>query len=360
MTPTGTALTAHVEVDRPGFTVSARLHVDAGQCLAILGRNGAGKSTVLGALAGLVPLARGRIRLGERLLDDRGAAPPVRVAPEHRRITMLEQKPRLFPHLSIADNLAYGPRSQGLSKAAARAIADEWLERIDLPGMGRRRPRSLSGGQQQRVAIARALAARPEVLLLDEPFAALDAAGAPLIRRMLADELARTGTTSVLVTHDLSDAWQWAGRCLVLDRGVAVEEGTPAQLAAAPRHPFTAALAGYSVVHGRWEDGGLVVGDDVLPGVADGPIADGRPAVGVVVPHAVTLSTASGALRTRVRAVSVHAGRARVETDSGLTAEVEMGAGLPAAGEPVWLTPTGMRVLGAGVGAPQHRVRVAG
>ncbi|MGB3301924.1 sulfate/molybdate ABC transporter ATP-binding protein [Gordonia sp. (in: high G+C Gram-positive bacteria)] len=338
---TGRALTARIEVERADFTVSAEVSVAAGDCLAILGPNGAGKTTILGALAGLVPLTAGQIRLGDRDLDG-----SVHVAPEHRRITLLEQKPRLFPHLSVVENLAFGPRSQGRSRREAREIADSWLDRIGLPDAGGRKPKQLSGGQQQRVAVARALAAEPEVLLLDEPFAALDAESAPMIRRMLADELARTGTTSVLVTHELSDAWQWASSCLVLNDGRVVEEGTPAELAACPRTQFTAALAGYSVIRGRWQQGegrrgALVVADGQVPGSADGVIDDGAEAFGIAVPHEVTASRSSGAVQSRVRSVSVHAGRLRIEAENGLVAESDERVTV---GERLWFTPRKMRV----------------
>ncbi len=351
---TGRTLRAQITVDRPSFVLSAQFDVPAGDCLAILGPNGAGKSTILGALAGLVTMT-GEIRIDDRIVDD-GAT---HVPPEHRRIALLEQKPRLFPHLSVRENLAFGPRSQGRSRREARAIADAWLERIELPDVGGWRPTRLSGGQQQRVAIARALAAEPDVLLLDEPFAALDAESAPTIRRMLADELARTETTSVLVTHELSDAWQAASRCLVLDAGTVVEQTTPAALTASPRHPFTAALAGYSVVHGTWDGGALVVGDDVLLGIVDGDIAPGDAAFGIVVPQDVTLSATSGAIRSRVRALSVHSGRVRVESEAGLVAELPEGTAPPAAGERAWFTPVGMRVRAARAASTRSPVLVA-
>ncbi|EGD55138.1 sulfate/molybdate ABC transporter ATP-binding protein [Gordonia neofelifaecis] len=355
----GERLAARIEVRRSGFTVAADFVVPGGECLAILGPNGAGKSTVLGAVAGLVGMADGEIRLGDRLLDGHEHDRRVHVPPERRRIALLEQKSRLFPHLTVAENLAFGPRAQGRSRREARAVAAGWLERIGLPDVGAWKPNRLSGGQQQRVAIARALAAEPEALLLDEPFAALDAESAPAIRRMLADELARTGTTGLLVTHELTDAWQLASRCLVLDEGAVVEAATPAELAAAPGHPFSAVLAGYSVVEGRWTDGALVVGDAVLPAVGDGEIRDGARAFGIVVPQEVTLSTTSGAVRSRVSAVSVHAGRVRVESESGLVAEIPVGATAPAVGERVWLTPVGMRVLGEadGIRAARRQTR---
>ncbi|HWV25768.1 MAG TPA: ATP-binding cassette domain-containing protein, partial [Aeromicrobium sp.] len=200
-------LRADVDVIRDGFHLRADVDVAAGGCLAVLGPNGAGKSTLLAAIAGLVRLREGVVTLGERTLERPGQ---VRLRPDQRRITLLDQKPRLFPHLTAAQNIAFGPRSRGRDRGSARRIALDWLERVELPDRADARPHELSGGQQQRVALARALAAEPEALLLDEPFAALDTESAVAIRSLLAVELARTATTSVLVTHDVADAWQWA------------------------------------------------------------------------------------------------------------------------------------------------------
>src|SRR5699024_6484033 len=141
------------------------------------------------------------------------------VPAERRRIGTLTQDPLLFPHLSAAENIAFGPRAAGVPARTARADAAAWLARVGLPGAGRRRPRQLSGGQQQRVALARALATRPDLLLLDEPLAALDVATAPQIRHLLADEVRRTGVTAVVVTHDLVDALVLADRVAVLAGG---------------------------------------------------------------------------------------------------------------------------------------------
>jgi molybdate transport system ATP-binding protein len=139
------------------------------------------------------------------------------VAPHARRIALLAQDPLLFPHLDVADNVAFGPRSQGRSRAQAARAAAGWLEQVDATELADRRPAQLSGGQAQRVAIARALAAEPDLLLLDEPMAALDVAVAPALRQMLKRVLA--GQSAVVVTHDVLDALLLADRVYVLDGG---------------------------------------------------------------------------------------------------------------------------------------------
>ncbi len=343
---TGVGVESEFAVTRGAFTASAALSVAGGERLSILGPNGAGKSTLLAALAGTIPISRGTIRVGGRVLD----APGVRIAPQRRRVTLLDQRPRLFPHLSIRANIEFGVRAQGHGAAFARRVAEDWLERLDLADRGGARPHAISGGQQQRVAIARAFAAAPELLLLDEPFASLDAVSAPEIRRLLAEELARTGTTCVLVTHDLADAWQWSARCLVLDRGTVIADSSPGELAARPRHPFTAALAGFGVIEGVWAGDGLDAGGRTLPADADGDLVKGDRAFGVVEPRRVraVVGEESGAVPGVVQAVSVHAGVVRVRHSSGLIAELDPteGAGaIPATGDPLWVCPGRLRVL---------------
>lgn len=349
---------AALRVVRTQLVVSAEFTVPAGGCLAILGPNGAGKSTVLAALAGLTPLDEGEVRVGERVLERAGVERlrPERLRPEQRRIALLDQKPRLFPHLSALRNVAFGPRSQGRSRSEALAVAAEWLERIGLEHRGTARPHELSGGQQQRVALARAFAARPDVLLLDEPFAALDAESAPSVRRMLVDELRRTGMTSVLVTHDIADAWQLADDCLVLERGRVIEHASPAELASRPRHPFTAALAGFSVVSGRWSGGALAVGSERLSGTPDGELVDGQPAIGILDPAALRVSANAGQFAAVLSSVSTRAGVVRLEAASGLAAELSFadarrlaGGRLPASGDRLWFTPAPeqVRIVGS-------------
>ncbi|MFB7252250.1 sulfate/molybdate ABC transporter ATP-binding protein [Microbacterium sp. NPDC056234] len=321
-------LSADVTVDRPEFRTTASIDVAAGGRLAVLGPNGSGKSTLLGAIAGLVPLSHGSTVLDDRLLERAGQ---VRMRPAERRIGLLDQKPRLFPHLSVWQNIAFGPLAGGAGRTAARAVARTWLERLELADRADAAPHELSGGQQQRVAIARAFAAEPRLLLLDEPFAALDAESAPSVRRLLSEELARTRTAAVLVTHDLADAWQLADDCLVLHDGRVVERGSPAELASAPRHPFTARLAGFAVVEGCWTGTALDIGDGILlPGRTDGDPATGAAAFAVIAPQEVRLLTPDDLSRAGVTAqlasVSSQAGSLRLEHRSGLAAVVPVSA----------------------------------
>lgn len=354
----GAALVADGTVTRGEVTVTVGLDVPAGGSVAILGPNGAGKSTLLSAIAGLTPLTSGTIRVGGRDLERAGR---LRERPERRRIALLDQKPRLFPHLSIARNIAFGPRSQGLSRAQTRAITAEWLDRIGFTARAAARPHELSGGQQQRVAIARAFAARPRVLLLDEPLAALDAETAPQIRRMLAAELERTGVTSLVVTHELADAWQWSEHCVVLDHGNVIDEASPAELSSRPRHPFTASLAGFGVLRGTWTGSALRVGRAELTGtVEDARVRAGTPAFGVIAPRAIAVRPAIDAdgagtprgLAVRLAAVSARAGTVRLEPVAGPSAELDFaravrvgGGRLPRVGDTYCFTPHEMRIM---------------
>ncbi|MDQ7993938.1 MAG: ATP-binding cassette domain-containing protein, partial [Propionicimonas sp.] len=190
----GLSLTATVAAR--GF--SAALDLAEGEHLAVLGPNGAGKSTLLGLLAGTVRPDSGSAVLGGRtLFDVRGGA----WLPAHARgIALLAQSPLLFPHLSVLDNVAFGPSVAGVGRSQARRRAARWLSEVEAAELAGRRPAELSGGQAQRVAIARALAAEPAALLLDEPLAALDVTVAPALRRLLRRVLA--GRTVVVVTHD--------------------------------------------------------------------------------------------------------------------------------------------------------------
>jgi molybdate transport system ATP-binding protein len=212
----------------------------------------------------------------------------VAVPPERRGAGLLGQDPLVFPHLSALENVAFGARAQGVRRGEARRGAQEWLDAVGLGDLGDRRPGQLSGGQRQRVALARALAARPRVLLLDEPGAALDAQTAPEIRQLLREQLARTGTTAVLVTHDVLDAVVLADRVVVLDSGHVVDQGPTAAVLAAPKDRFTATLAGLNLVVGTGQDGGVRAPDGrVLRGTATVP--DGVGAAAVFAPSAVSV-----------------------------------------------------------------------
>jgi len=250
------ALTAHVIVRRRDFAVDVTLDVAPGESVAVMGRSGAGKSTLLGALAGLTPLDAGEIAVGGRALD---RAPRLRTDPMHRGIVLLGQDARLFPHLTARENVAFGPRAAGVSASIARSEADEWLARVGLPGAGDRHPGQLSGGEQQRVAVARALAARPRVVLLDEPLVALDAVTASEIRAMLRERLA--GVTTVAVTHDAVDAAALADRLLIIERGRVTQEGSVREVLSAPETEVAAKIAGLERLVGVARGGGFVRAD---------------------------------------------------------------------------------------------------
>jgi molybdate transport system ATP-binding protein len=223
--------------------------VAPGEVLAVLGPNGAGKSTVLHVIAGLVHPDEGSVRAGTRTLTD--TATGVRVETHDRRVGLLLQDPLLFPHLTVAANVAFGPRSsRRLSRRESRSAAQRWLGEVDAVDLVDRSPRQLSGGQAQRVALARALAAEPDVLLLDEPLAGLDVAVAASMRKVLGAVLARDGRSALLVTHDLLDVVTLADRVVVLESGRIVESGTTTEVLAAPRSFFGARFAGVNLVAG--------------------------------------------------------------------------------------------------------------
>jgi molybdate transport system ATP-binding protein len=199
------------------FRVDAALAVRAGECVAVLGPNGSGKTTLLRVVAGLHPLARGRVRLGERVLDDPAAG--VFVPPEARGVGLVFQDVRLLPHLSVRANVAFPARARGVPRAAAREAAAAWLQRVGAAQLGQRRPATLSGGEAQRVALARALAGEPSVLLLDEPFAAIDASTRPVLRAEIAAHVRGFAGPVLLVTHDPADAEALGARVVEMHEG---------------------------------------------------------------------------------------------------------------------------------------------
>ncbi|UJP09802.1 ABC transporter ATP-binding protein [Microbacterium sp. KUDC0406] len=247
------------------FHVDMALDAAPGEVLAVLGPNGSGKSTLLAALAGHLPIDDGRIALDGRMLDDTAAGGrAVHVPPAQRRVGLLGQRALLFPHLSALENVAFGPRAQGVSSAAARRDAKGWLDRVGLGDLAPHRPAQLSGGQQQRVALARALAARPDALLLDEPFAALDVETASQARRLVAEQRDSAGIPLVLVTHDPLDAVVLAARTAIVHDGRIVQEGPTTEVLGHPRSTFVAALAGVNLVSGDGSADDTVRGDDIL------------------------------------------------------------------------------------------------
>ncbi|CAM3014145.1 molybdenum ABC transporter ATP-binding protein [Mycobacterium intermedium] len=276
--------------------VDVEFSVSAGEVLAILGPNGAGKSTALHVIAGLVRPDAGRVRLGDRILTD--TATGVHVPTHDRRVGLLLQNPLLFPHLSAAANVAFGPRSRRKpflrlrsGRAADKATALRWLADVDAAPLAERKPRQLSGGQAQRVALARALAAEPDVLLLDEPLTGLDVAAAAAIRGVLRSVVVKNGCAVVLVTHDLLDVFTLADRVMVMESGKIAEIGAAADVLAAPRSHFGARIAGVNLVSGTiGRDGALrTESGQVWHGTTTEELVGGQRAVAVFAPAAVAV-----------------------------------------------------------------------
>jgi molybdate transport system ATP-binding protein len=248
------ALVVDAVVRRGAFTLEAQLSAGPGERVGVVGPNGSGKSTLLRAIAGLEALSSGRITLSGRTLADHSVDLP----PQQRNIGVVFQDSRLFRHLDVRDNVAFGPRSRGRSRKEARAVADEWLERLEAADLADRRPGELSGGQIQRVALARALAQQPQALLLDEPTAALDAGARVEVRAELRRHLAGLEIPAVIVTHDPIEALAMTDRLVVLEKGRVAQTGTPHEIAARPLTSYVARLLGLNLYAGR------VAGDRVL------------------------------------------------------------------------------------------------
>jgi len=204
--------------------------------LVIVGPNGAGKTSLLMMILGALRPTAGRLVLGDSVLFDAQARVDVPV--ETRRIGFLPQRYALFPHLDAAANVAYGIAAA--SRAERRRLAIDALEQLDVAPLATRRPAGLSGGEAQRVALARALARRPRALLLDEPFAALDASVRGEVRRFLAARLRAWRLPTIVVTHDRADAEALDGELVVLEHGAIVQRGALEQLTAAPGTDFVA------------------------------------------------------------------------------------------------------------------------
>ncbi|MFW2514619.1 sulfate/molybdate ABC transporter ATP-binding protein [Demequina sp. SO4-13] len=254
-------LTAHVVV--PARGVDAAITAQPGRTLALLGPNGSGKSTALAAIAGTLRPEGGAVEVDGRVLHDLDRTPPLWTPPRERRVALVTQGDDLFPTMSVLDNVAFGPRSRGASRADARAQAVGWLERVGLGPLSDRRPTELSGGQQRRVAIARALASGPDVLLLDEPFAGIDIEAASELRavvRAVAGEL-----TVVMTVHDALDAHLLAHDVAIMSSGSVAEQGRTSEVMTRPRTEFTASLAGLVLLRGAAAEGGQLVTADGLP-----------------------------------------------------------------------------------------------
>ncbi len=243
-----TGLHAELATRLGTLDLDIELGVGEGEVVALLGPNGAGKTTVLRTLAGLVHLDRGRVEVSGRVLTD--TATGAHVGAAERRIGVVFQDDLLFGHLSVGENVAFGPRSRGLTARRARRDAASWLERVGLGDRADHRPDALSGGQARRVALARALVTEPAMLLFDEPLAALDVEVAREIRGLLRSHLRAFTGPALLVTHDPLDALTLADRLVIVEDGRVTQVGTPAEVTARPRSAWVAELVGLNLLRG--------------------------------------------------------------------------------------------------------------
>lgn len=259
------------------------LTVGSGQLAAVLGPSGCGKTTLLRVVAGFHHASGGRVALGETTVVGQG----VHVQPERRRVGVVPQEGALFPHLSVGANVGFGLTRQG--RRSGRV--DELLELVGLAGYAGRMPHELSGGQQQRVALARALAPEPELVLLDEPFSALDAGLRAEVRADVRAALRATGATAVLVTHDQEEALGVSDVVAVMRDGVIAQVGTAQQVYAEPADLDVALFVGEAVVLPVESAGGRAstgLGDLTLVG------STGGSGVAVLRPEQLHLAAADG------------------------------------------------------------------
>ena len=336
-------LDAEVHLGLGTLALDVSVQVGPGRVVAVLGPNGAGKTTLVRALVGLVALDDGAITLDGRTLDR--PADATFVVPEQRRIAYVPQGLMLFPHLSVVDNVAFGPRSAGASRSASRRAAEAWLERMGLGEHARSRPRALSGGQAQRVALARALVAAPDLLLLDEPLSALDVATRAETRRALREHLGAFDGAGVLVTHDPVDALLLADDIVILEQGAVTQAGPVAEVAARPRTRYVADLMGSNLLRGVGRGRTVTVGSTSIA-VAEPAPADAFVSIG---PSSLTLhllapeGSARNAWPATVASIDRLGDRVRVHLDGSLplVAEITPAAltelGL-APGRGVWVT----------------------
>lgn len=331
-TPTASASTPMLSIDfvstRDDFTLEVALDVAGGEVLVVIGPNGSGKSTLLSTIAGLELCDRGHVTIDGITVDS--ANDDRFVKPAGRRVGMVFQEYVLFEHLSALDNVAFGPRCAGAGRRAARETALGWLQRLELEGRANDLPRQLSGGQQQRVALARALATTPDVLLLDEPLAALDVEIRDRVRRELRQILTDYDGACIVVTHDPLDVYALADRVAVIDRGRVVQLGTLAELTAHPRSRFVAELVGTNLVSGVVDgqslrsDGGMTLS---VAADFDGPaFAAIRPS-SIILAREVADTSARNNFEVEVGGIDRLGERVRVTLDGPLPLVAEITAG---------------------------------
>lgn len=261
------------------------LEIHDGELMVLLGPSGSGKSTILRIIAGLIPADQGRVWLHGREVTN--------LSPQERNTGFVFQNYSLFRHMTIADNIEFGLAARKVPKAQRAAKREELLALVGLGGLGGRYPKQLSGGQQQRVAVARALAYEPSVLLLDEPFGALDVKIRGQLRQALKDIQQRVKVTTILVTHDQEEAFELGDRIGVIDRGKVLEVGPPTALYRSPQQEFVATfLGGANLLAGQVKDGRVNLGAMELSAAASYTTVDPEGRLEVLFrPEDLTLAT---------------------------------------------------------------------
>ena len=325
-------LDARLAVSRgDSFTLDIQLTIASGRTIALLGPNAAGKSTTVAALAGLLPLQQGHISLDGRCLDDPGRN--VFVPPNERGIGIVFQDYLLFPHLSVAETVAFGLRHSDTARSEVSGVATSMLEQFGLDQVAYRKPADLSGGQAQRVALARALITDPKMLLLDEPLAALDVTTRAELRHMLSQYLQSFPGPRLLITHDPTEALLLADEIHVIEGGAITQVGNPDDIRLRPRTRYVADLAGSNLLEGMASDGVLALPNHQLA-VADTTAAG--PVLATIHPRAISIhrnrpgGSPRNSWRTDIARIEHYGDRVRLQTGAplALTAEVTPGAAI--------------------------------
>jgi sulfate transport system ATP-binding protein len=284
------------------------LAIPSGQLVALLGPSGSGKTTLLRLIAGLLPVDQGRVLFGGR--------DATRLSLRERKVGFVFQHYALFPHMSVFENIAFGlrvrPRAQRPAEKEIAAKVDRLLSLVQLSALRDRLPAQLSGGQRQRVALARAMAIDPTVLLLDEPFGALDAKVRFELRQWLRTIHDETGFTTIFVTHDQEEALDLADRVVVMNEGRIEQEGSPDSVYSSPASAFVFDFLGRSnQIHGEVADG-LFKAPSLATALPAGDCLPG-PASLFTRPHDITLANTGKGMRANVAAVHRLAGRVSLD-----------------------------------------------
>jgi sulfate/thiosulfate transport system ATP-binding protein len=266
------------------------LEIQTGELFVLLGASGSGKSTLLRLIAGLIPLDGGRIELDGRDVTN--------LPPQARNTGFVFQNYSLFRHMTAAQNIEFGLDIRRLPRAERERRVSDLLHLIGLEGLGGRLPSQLSGGQQQRVALARALAYEPSVLLLDEPFGALDVKIRGQLRQNLREIQRQLKVTAILVTHDQDEAFELADRIGIIEGGKLLEVGAPSELYRRPKTRFTATFLGAAnLLPGQRNGTNVYVGDAKITAPPNSEYLSGKPVELLVRPEEVELALLSENLR---------------------------------------------------------------